>query len=465
MTKIVLIIIYVSLLIFTRVYNLDRTARFIWDESSDLVRMHQFFLENKLTLIGPIDETGTKVFGSLTYYMLMPFAILGHFDPVSPVYGAAFWGIITALLLVYLTSLINKKLIMVIALLTLIWFPLIETSRWAWNPNLIPFWVTLGIVLFQFKRKIKLFFTGLFFGLTVHHHYLSVFVLAGFVLALKNFSKVFLVSLGIIVTIIPFVIFDLRHPPGLFLTRIIFFSPTEGSGSLVSALDKLRVWYEYMTNYYTQMPVLSILLAGMVPLLVVIDIKNKSRALIYAAAWIAQLLGLIFINNPGSIYYYYLLPSTIFFLIWLIIPRQKFSSSLAKVILVILVTGGFLSVGPKLTRSNWQTDIYSVRQITRVIKEKIKKDDLKNVNLTVLSSPDNNTYGRRYRDLLLIDDIKLLSKDEYSLSDHLFIISIAAEQDLRNDPAFEINYFRKGRLVQKTDIPNSDWRVFHFNRN
>ncbi|MBI2599909.1 hypothetical protein HYW43_03250, partial [Candidatus Daviesbacteria bacterium] len=247
MFKAFLIFLFLSLLTFTRVYNLDRTARFIWDESSDLVRMHQFFVERKITLIGPIDETGTKIFSSLTYYMLMPFAILGNFDPVSPVFGSAFWGILTAVLIIYLTYLINKKFVLVTALLVLVWFPLVETSRWAWNPNLIPFWATLGILFFQFKGKLKMFVAGIFLGFTIHSHYLSLFALSGFIGSLiifsfkeKIFKNVVWIITGIVVTLVPFVIFDLRHPPGLFLTRIMFFSPSAGSESLVAALIKLK---------------------------------------------------------------------------------------------------------------------------------------------------------------------------------------------------------------------------------
>ena len=75
-------------LLFTRLYNLDKTARFIWDESSDLVNIHEIYVDKNITLIGPISEDGSKVFGSLTYYMLLPFAIAGNFDPVSTAYGA-----------------------------------------------------------------------------------------------------------------------------------------------------------------------------------------------------------------------------------------------------------------------------------------------------------------------------------------------------------------------------------------
>jgi len=144
------IIIILFLLLFTRFYNLERTARFIWDESSDLVRMHQIYIDRNLTLIGPISEDGNKVFSSLTYYLLLPFTVMGGFHPVSPVYGTAFWGTFTVILLLILVRRLteNKIIFYLTAVLLVVWHPLIETSRWAWNPNLIPFWTAFGLLMF-----------------------------------------------------------------------------------------------------------------------------------------------------------------------------------------------------------------------------------------------------------------------------------------------------------------------------
>ena len=103
------VIIIFFLLLFTRFYNLDRTARFIWDESSDLVRMHQIYIDRNLTLIGPISEDGNKIFSSLTYYLLLPFAVMGGFHPVSPVYGTAFWGTFTVILLLILVRRLTEN--------------------------------------------------------------------------------------------------------------------------------------------------------------------------------------------------------------------------------------------------------------------------------------------------------------------------------------------------------------------
>lgn len=465
-------IIFIFSLVFTRFFNLEHTARFIWDESSDLVKMHQYYVERKLTLVGPINESGDRVYSSLTYYMLLPFAILGKFDPVSPVWGTAFWGTITALLLVFLIRKINPKYTLFVALLTLVWFPLVETSRWAWNPNLIPLWSVLGILFFLKNTPLAVFLSGISLGLSIHHHYLSLFSLLGFFLGLsilgikeKTLWKPVIWTLGIIITLVPFIIFDFRHPPGLFLTRILYASPIEASASVSVMLSKSQVWFQYMLKYYTQSAPLSSALGISVLLLLILDIKSHSKGLLFAIPWITQITGLVFIDNPGPIYYYYLLPSTIFFLVWILYPRQSYHQTLASVMLITLIIGGFFSIIPKLNQVTWQTDIRSVREINSSISKKITTNKLENVNIAVLESPDNNTYGRRYRDLLLLQNIRLRTKDEYNLTDHLFVVSTGSEKSVRESPAYEMHNFRSGALASFWEIDNSNWKIYHFTRN
>lgn len=465
-----LLVIFFVLLIFTRFYNLQNTARFIWDESSDLVKIHQYFVEKKITLVGPISEDGNKVFSSLTYYLLMPFAILGNFDPLSPVIGSAFFGVLTGLLLFLLFKKIDPKLpAYLYSPLILFWFPLVETSRWAWNPNFIPFWTVLALLAYQNQVNWAFFLTGLFLGLTIHHHYLALFSVGAFslVIFIQSFKKnqlrkFFLYAFGVFLTILPFVLFDLRHPPGLFLTRIFFFNQAEKNFGFLHLANKSLGNFQQILFYFTQSKILSFIFGWLVAILFILDIKAKSRSFDYALPWLFQILGLSFIAN---VYNHYFLPSLIFFVVWLLYPRKKPASFVVKISLIILTLGAIFSVTRQLTNKSWQTDIKSVKSITAIIVKEISSRDLKNNNLAVLVSPDNNIYGRRFRDLLLIKNVALKTKEEYQISDHLFVISTGEEKQIRNDPAPEISSFRSGSLQGKWGISNSPWTVYLFDRN
>ena len=97
------------ILIFSRLWNLPLTARFTRDESSDLARMHQYWQEKKLTLVGPISSDGQKVFSSLTYYLQLPVTVLFNFAPVGPAVATAIWGCVTAILLFLCGKISSRK--------------------------------------------------------------------------------------------------------------------------------------------------------------------------------------------------------------------------------------------------------------------------------------------------------------------------------------------------------------------
>lgn len=468
-----ILFILIFLILFTRFYNLDSSATFFWDQARDLVKIHQYFLEKKITLIGPISEEGDRVFGSLTYYMLMPFAILGNFDPLSMALGAAFWGFLTALLILLLTRMVNKKLIIPIGLLLIIWFPLIETSRWAWNPNLIPFWIILGIIFFQYKKAFTFYLSGLTLGLALHHHFLAAFAVGMFVflttlLAIKQKTiqlHFYLIS-GLLTSILPFIIFDIRHSPGLFLTRFLYFNQTQEGLTLPIFFTQTWSNIKSVLFYYTHMSLLAILLGIFVLLVTIYDLRKKSPALVYVIPWFFQIMAIALIKNS---FIHYFLPGLIFFIVWVISLRDGLGEWFSKAIIALLIFGSLFTIIPQL-RTNpyvyqgWQPSIKTVREITKIAEEIIRKEKLESINIAVLGSQDPNTYGWKYRSLLLIKNIRLKSRDEYFTSDYLFIVSQSSEDEIRKDPASEMHNFRSGLLKGKWVVNGSGWMLYLFEK-
>ena len=465
------VLLFCILLIFSRFYNLQRTARFIWDESSDLVRMHQIYSEKNLTLIGPISEDGNKVFSSLTYYLLLPFTIIAEFHPIGPIYATAFYGSLTVILLILLTRKLNKdKVIFYLsALLFIVWYPLVETSRWAWNPNLIPLWSVLSILMFVKNKKWSLLLAGTFLGLTVHQHYVGFFALCAFWLVIflrygkrAQFPKIFILSVGILFALSPFIIFDMTHPPGLFLSRILYFNYLGSSeGGIYNLIPKFIAAFNGTFKYLIPVPFLMYLSFLPLTLLIFKDIKQRSDALIYIFIFIVQLAGSSLIEN---FYPHYIIPGIIFFLVYLIYPRQKNVLIYQKIVLLILIIASLTTIKSQLTKVSWENDIRSISAITDIIAEEIVQDDLKNNNIAVVAGPDPNTYGRRYRDLLGLRGISFKTRDEYNITDHLFVVSTAQESVIRNDRAYEMSYFNKGELFKKWEIDDSQWIIYLFKR-
>jgi hypothetical protein len=455
-------------LIASRTFNLDKTARFIWDESSDLVNMHQIYVEKKLTLIGPVSEDGSKVFGSLTYYMLLPFAIAGNFDPVSTAYGAAFWGVATGILILLLAYKVNKKVVAFIIPLVIIWYPLVETGRWAWNPNLIPFWVTLGLLFFFRKGALFKFLSGLTIGLSIHLHYLVLFACMGLGMVVlieaikeKHLKSFFAFAAGVMLAILPFAIFDLTHPPGLFLSRVLHFNNLAGVGGNLPIFENLLRVSTGFLQYFTQSVPLEITLTLFLILLLAIDLKERSQSLYFFGIFLVQIIGVSFVTN---FYPHYILPALLFFIVYLIYPRKSADKILSYLVLTILIVSGLFSFPKQITNTAWESDITSTRFIANTVSDEIVRDNLKNNNIAVLGSPDPNTYGRKYRDLLLIKGMILKTKGEYETSDHLFVITTTTLEAVRKDPSYEIKFFKSGKLIKSWDVPGSSWKIFLLSR-
>ncbi len=470
-TRLAIVFIFIILLIGTRFYNLETTARLTEDESGFLVRLHQIYVDKKLTLVGPINEQGTKVFGSLTLYMLLPFTILGNFDPLSMFEGAAFWGVLTGLLLLYLGYKTNKDILLPMSLLILFWYPVMEMGRWAWNPNFIPFWIALGILI---NRKSGLLFklvSGTILGLSVHNHYYSIFAITAYALLFpfpnysrKSILSIFALLCGIAVALAPFVIFDLRHPPGIFLSGA---KQQAGSTDVTTIVSQAS--YRFFENmnlfliHYTQSIYLKYsLIVGLLALLLY-DLRQRSKSLVYGCVFFCQVIIVSFINQ---VFPHYLIPGLVFFYLWIIYPRKGTSKLISYLNITIIVLAGLLSIRSLIFTTPITPSLKDIRSITNFIDKEIQSEDLKNVNIAVLGSSDQNTYGRRYRDLLLVKSNRtILSKYEYGVTDNLFIVSTSSEEELRHDPAYEIQNFRHGNVISNFETLNSNWKVYYFTKN
>ena len=470
MNKLLVIMFLITLLI-TRFYNLDHTARFTRDESYDIVKLHQYWVEKKVTLVGAINVTNELVYSSLTYYMLMPFAILGDFEPVSPVYGVAFYGTLTVLIFLLIVRKLNKKMLYLAVALVLVWFPLVQSSRWSWNPHLVTLWTSLGMLSFLQRKKVFLFLSGVFFGLAFHNHYLSFVSVAVFLIPTalvgffkKEFLKVFTPWIGFVFLLIPFAVFDIRHPPGLFFTGYLKSNMvSQGVANEFTSFPKSFVSNIYNAFFYlTQYKVLAIFTLSLSTLLAYLDVRKKRYShFLYLFPVVAQVAIISFLPTYEN--RYFLLTLTFLF-VWLVLKREGISGVVLKLIILLFIVGGTFSLPGALTKPLSQPPPYVVSGSTNYIKNQIEKNDMKNVNIASLQSPDPDPLGLIYRDVLLSKNIRVLQPNEYTITDNLFITTTSAEEEVRNDPANIMNGFREGKLVNVYDVLDSNWKVYLFNR-
>jgi hypothetical protein len=64
----------------------------------------------------------------------------------------------------------------------------------------------------------------------------------------------------------------------------------------------------------------------------------------------------------------------------------------------------------------------------------------------------------------LVKGVRILSPNEYNLTDNLFVVSTNSEANIRKDSASLMNGFRRGEMVHEEVLTGTDWRVDLFNR-
>lgn len=463
-------ILFLLLGVLLRFVNLGQTARFTRDEASDLNRIHQYWVDKKLTLVGPISADNKKVFSSLTYYMLMPFAVAGDFNPLSVVYGTAFWGLLSLLILLLINHKINKKHFFLVSLLLVSWRPLIVSSRWAWNPHFVIFWISAGILLYFYKTWLSFLAAGFLFSLSIHHHYVSfaavgIFIFANFLNYLKQKKPGLSLSmvLGFIFGIIPFILFDLRHPPGLFFGKYLRLSGTPDIDPRLSSdwFRKLsQAFFETFKLLGIKWQWLAVIVGSLVFWLLIRDFKKKyKRAVIFSLAFISQILVTLVLNNYWERYFY---PGLPFFFVWLTLPRKKIGTLVSRILIIIFIAGSLINLPQEIIHTQVQPSINSLNAIVDKIEEIAEDKNIEKTNLAVLSSPDNEPFGDIYRYVLNIRGIDVDLIGDYTISDKTFIISTAELDVLLEDESSIMDRFKDVGTIEEYPIENYDWKVYWF---
>jgi hypothetical protein len=467
-----LIVLFFCFLLVSRFWNIGSSARFTRDESSDISRMHEYWSAKKITLVGPISNDNVKVFGSLTYYMLMPFAVLGNFSAQSPAYGTAFYGVLTGLLLWLLIIRNNRsRLVASIASVLLVTsYPLIESSRWAWNPHLMLFWILLGVWLATLKRPIFLFLAAIALGLSVHTHYVA-FVPATVYLGVllfnefkkRNWNRVSLLLVGFGLSLSPFIIFDLRHPPGLFLSVYLGGATPNidvDSQSLNVVQKLLNSVFMFGYTLIRNQNIANLLLFFSACLLITDLIKKRWRSVIIFMPTLAMVVFMIWLDNPHTRYF---LATVGFYYLWLLDGRSGFKSKIFQGITIIILFVGSLICLPKSYHAEYQPPAGTVNAISDTVQSiLLSHPEIKNSNIATDASVDSDLLATKYRDYLSVRGISFKAASEYDTSENLFLISQGSIEDLKRSQSFPLLIFCNQKLRDTVDVPNTNWKVFWF---
>ncbi len=245
--------------IFLRVYHFHDWLNFEQDQSRDAV-LTDNVISGKIAwpLLGPSmrksNSTGGELFhlGPIYYYFqIISAKIFGNY-PDKLAYPDLLFGILTILLLYYFfKKYFSANLSLTLIGLYTISYYAIEYSRFAWNPNSIPFFVTLFLLsLYEFlinKEKtdwIWAVFLGMAIGIGIQLHIILLLLFpatAFFVFAYllgknrKIIGRFFLVLTIIFIFNLSQLISEYRNN---FVNTKIFLSPSSQKMNLLEGFEK-----------------------------------------------------------------------------------------------------------------------------------------------------------------------------------------------------------------------------------
>lgn len=225
----ILLLAIIFLASFMRLYKISEYMTFLGDEGRDAL-VAKDILEGNLTLLGPRASAGDFFLGPVYYYMIAPFLALTNYDPVGPAIMVALFGIGTVFLVYYFTQKFFGKIAGLSAAALYAVSPVvIAFSRSSWNPNPVPFFALLLMLVLYYSVKrnsLKLSVgVGFLLSILLQLHYIAVFIgviIFAFVLFGNLFAdkkvlikKCFLqyisIFAGFMLGIFPFLIFEIKH--------------------------------------------------------------------------------------------------------------------------------------------------------------------------------------------------------------------------------------------------------------
>ncbi len=214
---------------FLRFYNLDGTLQFLGDQGRDALITYKMLVEKNLVFIGPVTSVGNMYLGPGYYYFMLPFYALTYPSPMGPVYAVALLGSLTVPLIYLLgKELIGKRGALIASILYAFTWTFIELTRFSWNPNpapLISLIMIWAIHRAWIKSPMYWIIVGLCFSLLIQLHYLTLLTggAAGLIWLFtlfkpvvkkstkKFFGATFAAVAVFISSLIPLILFDLRH--------------------------------------------------------------------------------------------------------------------------------------------------------------------------------------------------------------------------------------------------------------
>ena len=253
-----LLFLILSFSAFFRLYRLNDLLGFWYDQGRDALVIWDLLHYGKFFLIGPVTGIEGIFLGPFYYYLLAPFYWLGWGSPVMAAAGLS-WLTVGAILLIYLLGkeIYSREVGLLAAFLYGFSYNLVVFSRWLANPNPLPFFTMIALLLlYKFvgsQSSIFIILYSFIIGLCLQLEAASAIWFLPATVAILIWQRpiirkpkiLVLAFLTFFVTLLPQIVFDLRHQGILRAAFQRFLVNEESFGLSLAQTLRLRLLTYY----------------------------------------------------------------------------------------------------------------------------------------------------------------------------------------------------------------------------
>ena len=502
--SLLLVILLAILAVFLRFYRLPATFSIMFDQARDIEASLKIVDYHQFTLLGPQTSFGQwsnqeTFFGPIHFYLIVLSMLVFGRSLLSPIYLTGITNLLSCLFVCLLIYKITKNRLITLLITALYTFSSISVaySRFLWNPNWLPFFVSLMLYFFWLSLEKKstfwLILAGLCSGLALQSHYVVIPVVITPVILLflshkgwtAKIHKILIYAIGGTLGFSPIIMFEIRHH--FYITNAFIFQVSHSSGLLNSGYFGLigayfiSLWlrmFGFITNISIAPTYLATLLTLFI-LLTVLFLACKTKKVDQTSAYVFRFLlpviiiGIFFapfwsasIHRAEDRYYLPIfIPAVLFYANLLKVFINKFNNK-AAYSLLIAINLVFIALNLrwdiKLITHNPQINTTEVSYqgaitVADLISDDVNKDGSGSV-YNIANIVDGNTRGTYYRFLLNENGTPPLSVEQYPNAGVLYVLSTSADENyVQNYPVWEISAFCP--CVTKTVIkaPYDTW--------
>jgi len=452
----------IAIAAFLRLYRFEGFVTFLGDQGRDAIIVKRIITFEHFPAIGAPSSVGQVYLGPFYYYLIAPFLLIFNFNPVGLAYGVAILSIIGIGFSYFAVKRETNNLSALLFIILLgLSLPLIELSRFSWNPNLLPYFsfVTMYFFYLWYKNNSAIYAVlfGVFMAFSLQLHYLAALIIPSFLIFYLYFlwksqhkQKLLIQTLyafiSFVVSVSPLIVFDLRH--GFLNTNNFIELFTEkGLASGISVDAKLLETVNQFVVHSLQINLsrISSLLVILLLSVAAYFASKKGKASFFInlnfSVLILYLIGFSLLQSPRFLHYYGPIYLSFYFLISQVIHifKEKHVQIVTTLVIGILF---ILANFPKYyffyqTPNN---QIANSRNFAATFHKYIQKQPIQ-----IVAIPFTETDGH-YRYFLEKEGYQVMPHDSPDQAEELYVICFQ-ECTPQNDPQWQIAAFYNKKIV------------------